>query len=192
MKLGTTIALCAVSAIGTAIALDKVTEGAVRDVISDILIDRGLDMADDFDDFDDEKFNDENFDNFDDESIDAYNPERDIFIIAGKDEKPFCVTMPIQDATNIYHMLEDAVGRLSESASDLEAFGDKAISFERLHDALEKSGVVGNSESAEETAEPIGDDPSVCGHSEENCDAEDPSKLDPDSGNYEITSKESF
>ena len=192
MKLGTTIALCAVSAIGTAIALDKVTEGAVRDVISDILIDRGLDMADDFDEFDDEKFNDENFDNFDDESIDAYNPERDIFIIAGKDEKPFCVTMPIQDATNIYHMLEDAVGRLSESASDLEAFGDKAISFERLHDALEKSGVVGNSESAEEISEPISDDPSVCGHSEENCDAEDPSKLDPDSGNYEITSKESF
>lgn len=192
MKLGTTIALCAVSAIGTAIALDKVTEGAVRDVISDILIDRGLDMADDFVDFDDEKFNDENFDNFDDESIDAYNPERDIFTIAGKDEKPFCVTMPIQDATNIYHMLEDAVGRLSESASDLEAFGDKAISFERLYDALEKSGVVGNSESVEETAEPIGDDPSVCGHSEENCDAEDPSKLDPDSGNYEITSKESF
>ena len=192
MKLGTTIALCAVSAIGTAIALDKVTEGAVRDVISDILIDRGLDMADDFDDFDDEKFNDENFDNFDDESIDAYNPERDIFTIAGKDEKPFCVTMPIQDATNIYHMLEDAVGRLSESASDLEAFGDKAISFERLHDALEKSGVVGNSESAEEISEPISDDPSVCGHSEENCDAEDPSKLDPDSGNYEITSKESF
>ena len=192
MKLGTTIALCAVSAIGTAIALDKVTEGAVRDVISDILIDRGLDMADDFDDFDDEKFNDENFDNFDDESIDAYNPERDIFTIAGKDEKPFCVTMPIQDATNIYHMLEDAVGRLSESASDLEAFGDEAISFERLHDALEKSGVVGNSESAEETSEPISDDPSVCGHSEENCDAEDPSKLDPDSGNYEITSKESF
>ena len=192
MKFGTTIALCAVSAIGTAIALDKVTEGAVRDVISDILIDRGLDMADDFDDFDDEKFNDENFDNFDDESIDAYNPERDIFTIAGKDEKPFCVTMPIQDATNIYYMLEDAVGRLSESASDLEAFGDKAISFERLHDVLEKSGVVGNSESVEETAEPIGDDPSVCGHSEENCDAEDPSKLDPDSGNYEITSKESF
>ena len=192
MKLGTTIALCAVSTIGTAIALDKVTEGAVRDVISDILIDRGLDMADDFDDFDDEKFNDENFDNFDDESIDAYNPERDIFTIAGKDEKPFCVTMPIQDATNIYHMLEDAVGRLSESASDLEAFGDKAISFERLQDALEKSGVVGNSESVEETAEPIGDDLSVCGHSEENCDAEDPSKLDPDSGNYEITSKESF
>ena len=192
MKLGTTIALCAVSAIGTAIALDKVTEGAVRDVISDILIDRGLDMADDFDDFDDEKFNDENFNNFDDESIDAYNPERDIFTIAGKDEKPFCVTMPIQDATNIYHMLEDAVGRLSESASDLEAFGDKAISFERLHDALEKSGVVGNSESAEETSEPISDDPSVCGHSEENCDAEDPSKLDPDSGNYEITSKKSF
>ena len=192
MKLGTAIALCAVSAIGTAIALDKVTEGAVRDVISDILIDRGLDMADDFDDFDDEKFNDENFDNFDDESIDAYNPERDIFTIAGKDEKPFCVMMPIQDATNIYHMLEDAVGRLSESASDLEAFGDKAISFERLHDALEKSGVVGNSESAEETSEPISDDPSVCGHSEENCDAEDPSKLDPDSGNYEITSKESF
>ena len=186
MKLGTTIALCAVSAIGTAIALDKVTEGAVRDVISDILIDRGLDMADDFDDFDDEKFDDFKFS--DENSVD-YNPERDIFTIAGKDEKPFCVMMPIQDATNIYHMLEDAVGRLSESASDLEAFGDKAISFERLYDTLEKSGVVGNSESAEETSEPISDDPSVCGHSEENCDAEDPSKLDPDSGNYKITCK---
>ena len=191
MKLGTTIALCAVSAIGTAIALDKVTEGAVRDVISDILIDRGLDMADDFDD---DNFDDENFDDFkfsDENSVD-FNSERDIFTIAGKDEKPFCVMMPIQDATNIYHMLEDAVGRLSESASDLEAFGDKAISFERLYDALEKSGVVGNSESAEEISEPISDDPSVCGHSEENCDAEDPSKLDPDSGNYEITSKKSF
>lgn len=191
MKLGTTIALCAVSAIGTAIALDNATEGAVRDVISDILIDRGLDMADDFDD---DNFDDENFDDFkfsDENSVD-HNPERDIFTIAGKDEKPFCVMMPIQDATNIYHMLEDAVDRLSESASDLEAFGDKAISFERLYDTLEKSGVIGNSESAEETAEPIGDDPSVCGHSEENCDAEDPSKLDSDSGNYEITSKESF
>lgn len=191
MKLGTTIALCAVSAIGTAIALDNATEGAVRDVISDILIDRGLDMADDFDD---DNFDDENFDDFkfsDENSVD-HNPERDIFTIAGKDEKPFCVMMPIQDATNIYHMLEDAVDRLSESASDLEAFGDKAISFERLYDTLEKSGVIGNSESVEETAEPIGDDPSVCGHSEENCDAEDPSKLDPDSGNYEITSKESF
>ena len=187
MKLGTTIALCAVSAIGTAIALDKVTEGAVRDVISDILIDRGLDMADDFDDFDDEKFDD-----FEDEDHKVYNTERDIFAVTGKDEKPFCVMMPIQDATNIYHMLEDAVGRLSESASDLEAFGDKAISFERLYDALEKSGVVGNSESAEEISEPISDDPSVCGHSEEHCDAEDPSKLDPDSGNYEITSKKSF
>ena len=191
MKLGTTIALCAVSAIGTAIARDKVTEGAVRDVISDILIDRGLDMADDFDD---DNFDDENFDDFkfsDENSVD-FNSERDIFTIAGKDEKPFCVMMPIQDATNIYHMLEDAVGRLSESASDLEAFGDKAISFERLYDALEKSGVVGNPESVEETSEPISDDPSVCGHSEENCDAEDPSKLDPDSGNYEITSKKSF
>ena len=191
MKLGTTIALCAVSAIGTAIALDNATEGAVRDVISDILIDRGLDMADDFDD---DNFDDENFDDFefsDENSVD-HNPERDIFTIAGKDEKPFCVMMSIQDATNIYHMLEDAVDRLSESASDLEAFGDKAISFERLYDALEKSGVVGNSESAEEISEPISDDPSVCGHSEENCDAEDPSKLDPDSGNYEITSKESF
>ena len=191
MKLGTTIALCAVSAIGTAIALDKATEGAVRDVISDILIDRGVDMADDFDD---DNFDDENFDDFkfsDENSVD-YNPERDIFTISGKDEKPFCVMMPIQDATNIYHMLEDAVGRLSESASDLEAFGDKAISFERLYDALEKSGVVENSESAEETSEPISDDPSVCGHSEENCDAEDPSKLDPDSGNYEITRQKSF
>ena len=122
----------------------------------------------------------------------VYDTEKDIFVVHNSDNKPFTVMMPVKDATNLYEMLEDAVGRLSESESDIEAFGDKAISFERLYDALEKSGVVGNSESAEEISEPISDDPSVCGHSEENCDAEDPSKLDPDSGNYEITSKDSF
>ena len=182
MKLGTTIALCAVSAIGTAIALDKATGGVVRSTISDILIDHGLGMKDDLDDFDDE-----NFDDFEDKDHKVYDTERDIFAVTGKDENPFCIMMPIQDATNIYQMLEDAVSRLSESASDIEAFGDKAISFERLYDALEEVGVI--DVKAEETAEPIGDDPSVCGHSEENCDAEDPSKLDPDSGNYKITCK---
>ena len=184
MKLGTTIALCAVSAIGTAIALDKATGGVVRSTISDILIDHGLGMKDDFDDFDDE-----NFDDFEDKDHKVYDTERDIFAVTGKDENPFCIMMPIQDATNIYNMLEDAVGRLSESASDIEAFGDKAISFERLYDTLEEIGIVDNSKSAEETAESIGDDPSVCGHSEENRDVEDPSKLDPYSANCDITEK---
>lgn len=169
MKLGTTIALCAASAIGTAFALDKFTDGAIKDCITDTLIDRGL-IDDDFDDFDDENFDKE-----------VFNPERDIFTISGKEEKPFCAVMPIQDATNIYQMLEDAVGRLSESASDLEAFGDKAISFERLYDALEKSGVIGNSETTEETAESIVDD-----HSD------DPSEMDPDSANHDITEKNIF
>ena len=182
MKLGTTIALCAASAIGTAFALDKFTNGTIKECITDTLIDRRL-IDDDFDDFDD------NFEDFENESHKVYDTERDIFTVTGKDGNPFCVMMPIQDATNIYQMLEDAVGRLSESASDIEAFGDKAISFERLYDTLEKSGVVGNSESVEETAEPIGDDPSVCGHSEQNCDVEDSSKLDPDSANYVITEK---
>ena len=117
MKLGTTIALCAVSAIGTAIALDKATGGVVRSAISDILIDHGLGMKDDFDDFDD--FDDENFDDFEDKDHKVYDTERDIFAVTGKDENPFCIMMPIQDATNIYNMLEDAVGRLSESASDI-------------------------------------------------------------------------
>ena len=135
MKLGTTIALCAVSAIGTAIALDKATGGMVRDTISDILIDHGLGMKDDFDDF-----NDENFDDFENKDHNVYDAERDIFAVNDKDGNPFCVMMPIQDATNIYQMLEDAIGRLSESASDLEAFGDKATSFERLYDALEEVG----------------------------------------------------
>ena len=181
MKFGTTIALCAATAIGTAYALNKLTGGEVKDAAVDMMIDHGL-LDDDFDD--------ENFDDFEDDKV--YDTEKDIFVVHNSDNKPFTVMMPVKDATNLYEMLEDAVSRLSESASDLEAFGDKAISFERLYDALEKSGVVGNSESAEEISEPISDDPSVCGHSEENCDAEDPSKLDPDSGNYEITSKESF
>lgn len=181
MKFGTTIALCAATAIGTAYALNKLTGGEVKDAAVDMMIDHGL-LDDDFDD--------ENFDDFEDDKV--YDTEKDIFVVHNSDNKPFTVMMPVKDATNLYEMLEDAVGRLSESASDLEAFGDKAISFERLYDTLEKSGIVEKSESVEETAEPIGDDPSVCGHSEENCDAEDPSKLDPDSGNYEITSKESF
>ena len=200
MKLGTTIALCAVSAIGTAIALDKATDGLIRDTISDILIDRGLGMKDDFDDFDDE-----NFDDFEDgpscspdcdgdcHMCEVDGLERTMTVLYKGKNTPNVVIVPYSDAVNLYEMIEDAVSRLSESASDIEAFGDKAISFERLYDALEEAGVVGNTKSAEDdSAEPIADDPSVCGHSEENCDAEDPSKLDPDSGNYEITSKGSF
>ena len=185
MKLGTTIALCAASAIGTAFALDKFTDGAIKDFITDTLIDRGL-INDDFDDFDD------NFEDFENESRNVYDTERGIFAVTGKDGNPFCVMMPIQDATNIYQMLEDAVGRLSESASDIEAFGDKAISFERLYDALEEVDIVGNSKTTEETSESIVDDPSVCGHSEENYDTEDPSKLDPDFANYDITEESIF
>ncbi len=183
MKFGTTIALCAATAIGTAYALNKLTGGEVKDAAIDMMIDHGL-LDDDFDD--------ENFDDFDDERPKIYDSSKDMIVYTDKDDMPFSVMMPIQDATNIYQMLEDAVGRLSECESDIEAFGDKAISFERLYDVLEEAGVVGNTESTEETTEPIVDDPSVCGHSEENLDLGDPSKLDPDSSNYVITDKSDF
>ena len=132
MKLGTTIALCAVSAIGTAIALDKATEGAVRDVISDILIDRGLDMADDFDD--------DSLNVFSACEIDDTSKKIRPLASLETPDDPSMILMDIDEADNIYQMLEDAIGRLSEAKSDLDAFGDKAISFERLYDALDVAG----------------------------------------------------
>ena len=159
MKLGTTIALCAVSAIGTAIALDKVTEGAVRDVISDILIDRGLDMADDFDD--------DSLNVFSACEIDDTSKKIRPLASLETPDDPSMILMDIDEADNIYQMLEDAILHLTETESDVDSiFGDKTNSFKRLYDALEEADTVRNSKSAEETDEPIGDDPSVCGHSE--------------------------
>lgn len=212
MKFGTAIMMCAATAIGTAYALDKFTGGAVRETAMDMMIEHGL-MDDDFDDFDDEESFD-NFENSDDSknfhvSSDENTLDDDIIVFHKEGtEDPSVVTMPIKDATNLYEMIEDAVGRLSKSESDIEAFGDKAISFERLYDALEEAGVVGSNKDNESKTDNNQyiitgnqnmptlindfDDPSVCGHSEENYGAEDPSKLDPDSSNYEITSKDSF
>lgn len=185
MKLGTTIALCAASAVGTAIALNKATGGIVRDIVEDTLINYGI-INDDFDDFDD--FGDTpHCTPMCDEDCNACDIglDKEVMVLFKGHHVPNVVVVPYSDAVNLYEMIEDAVDRLSESASDIEVFGDKAISFERLYDALEEAGTIKKSE-------PVVDDPCGCGHSEENYDVEDPSKLDPDSGNYEITSKDSF
>lgn len=153
MKLGTTILLCAASAIGTAYALDKLTDGEVRDSFSDLLIDHGLGMKD---------FDDKNFDDFEDphESQEFFSacewsdptkrvrPLADLF----DPETPSKIVMPLEDAENLYQMLEDAVGRLSGDHSDVEAFGDKAISFERLYNALDDAGAIPVMESDIEAA----------------------------------------
>lgn len=164
MKLGTTIALCAVSAIGTAYALDKMTDGLIRETVSDMMIEHGISMKDseDFDDFDDDSLTIFSACEIDDTS----KKIRPLSSLETPDD-PSMILMDIDDADNLYQMLEDAILHLTETESDVDSiFGDKTNSFKRLYDALEEADTVRNSKSAEETDEPIGDDPSVCGHSE--------------------------
>ena len=137
MKLSTTILLCTASAIGTAYALDKMTNGLIRETVSDMMIEHGIGMKDseDFDDFDDDSLNIFSACEIDDTS----KKIRPLASLETPDD-PSMILMDIDEADNIYQMLEDAIGRLSEAKSDLDAFGDKAISFERLYDALDVAG----------------------------------------------------
>ena len=164
MKLSTTILLCTASAIGTAYALDKMTDGLIRETVSDMMIEHGISMKDseDFDDFDDDSLNVFSACEIDDTS----KKIRPLASLETPDD-PSMILMDIDEADNIYQMLEDAILHLSETESDVDSiFGDKTNSFKHLYDALEEADTIRNSKSAEETNEPISDDPSVCGHSE--------------------------
>lgn len=76
--------------------------------------------------------------------------------------------MPIQDALNLYQCIEDVIsiyqGLKKNDATDHEIFGDKAISFERLYDALKEIQFVpvdteSVNEPSNENFEPQYDDP---------------------------------
>ncbi len=133
MKFGTTLAMCAASALGTAFALNAVTDGAVKRSIINCIEDDDL-LDEDFDDFESE-----------DSLIDTQHVhvENDSIVALTSVDCPEGalhdhVMMPINDAINIYQIIEDAITQLDpENTSDVACFGDKAISFERLYDAIE-------------------------------------------------------
>lgn len=133
MKFGTTLAMCAASALGTAFALNAVTDGAVKRSIINCIEDDYL-LDEDFDDFESE-----------DSLIDAQHVhvENDGIVALTSVDCPEGalhdhVMMPINDAINLYQIIEDSVGQIDpENRDDHACFGDKAISFERLYDAIE-------------------------------------------------------
>lgn len=134
MKLGTTLFVCAASAIGTALALDHVMDGAVKQTLIDCIKDRDL--------------LDEEFGDFElDDNLTAMRPVHmynDTIVALTSPDCPEDaphdhVLMPINDAVNLYQIIKDSIGQLDpENQSDHALFGDKAISFERLYDAIEE------------------------------------------------------
>lgn len=118
MKFFTTLALAAGAAIGTGIVLDKVTDGYVKEALTDKI--HGIDdLGEPGLEYEDNLGPDNGFDLLTDDN-------------GGKH-----VIMPLEDAINIYECIEDAVGKIDpEDTSDYKCFGDKAISFERLYDCI--------------------------------------------------------
>lgn len=119
MKFFTTLALAAGAAIGTGIVLDKVTDGYVKEALTDKI--HGID-------------------NLGESSLEYEDDLGPIngFDLLTDDNGGKHVIMPLEDAINIYECIEDAIGKIDpEDTSDYKCFGDKAISFERLYDCIE-------------------------------------------------------
>lgn len=120
MKFFSTLALAAGAAIGTGIVLDKMTDGYVKEALTDKI--NGIDSLGESDDF--------GFEN-------NLGPVEGFDLLTDDNGKKH-VIMPLEDAINIYECIEDAIGKIDpDSNSDYECFGDKAISFERLYDCIE-------------------------------------------------------
>lgn len=119
MKFFTTLAIAAGAAIGTGIVLDKVTDGYVKEALTDKI--HGIDdLGDSNLDYEDNMGPVEGFDLLTDDN--------------GKKH----VIMPLEDAINIYDCIEDAIGKIDpDTTNDFQCFGHKAISFERLYDCIE-------------------------------------------------------
>lgn len=118
MKFFTTLALAAGAAIGTGIVLDKVTDGYVKEALTDKI--HGID------DLGESGL----------EYEDNLGPMNGFDLLTDDNGKKH-VIMPLEDAINIYECIEDAVGKIDpEDTSDYKCFGDKAISFERLYDCI--------------------------------------------------------
>lgn len=119
MKFFTALTLAAGTAIGTGIILDKVTDGYVKEALTDKihgiddLGESGLEYEDDL------------------------GPVNGFDLLTDDNGKKH-VIMPLEDAINIYECIEDAIGKIDlDDQSDYKCFGDKAISFERLYDCIE-------------------------------------------------------
>lgn len=120
MKFFTALTLAAGAAIGTGIILDKVTDGYVKEALTDKI--HGIDDIGESDlEYEDNLGPVNGFDLLTDDN-------------GGKH-----VIMPLEDAINIYQCIEDAVGVMDpDEESDYNCFGDKCVSFERLYDCIEK------------------------------------------------------
>lgn len=189
MKFGTTIALCAATAIGTAYALDKLTFGEVRESAIDMLRSKGI--INDIDDKDDICTLEEDEDDDDYFKINKFENDLDHDIIVfykNDSDEPSVVTMPYEDAVNIRDILSNAIDKFSADLDDLSSFGVGINSFNRLNEALDLD------EDDDKDAEGINDKVREILTSKPNTseDLGDPSKLDPESSNYDITDKSDF
>lgn len=119
MKFFTALTLAAGTAIGTGIILDKVTDGYVKEALTDKI--HGIDdLGESGLEYEDDLGPDNGFDLLTDDN--------------GKKH----VIMPLEDAINIYECIEDAIGKIDpKDQSDYKCFGEKSISFERLYDCIE-------------------------------------------------------
>lgn len=137
--------LVGASSVGTAIALDRLTDGAVSENLKE--------LKNSFDDY----IGDNEFEDYDD--FDESNSEVTIARVGKNDDKEYSdwdllydpedpdnidkmiVMMPVRDAFNIQQCVEESISKLNTDPEhklrDFDLFGDKALSFEKLYDMLE-------------------------------------------------------
>lgn len=116
MKLFTSIVLAAGAAIGTAVVINKVTDGYAKEAVIDKIF--GINDIGDSDIGED------------------FGPIKDFDLLTDEDGNKH-VIMPAEDAINLYECIEDSITKIDPEKSDYEIFGDKALSFEKLYDCIE-------------------------------------------------------
>lgn len=116
MKLFTSIVLAAGAAIGTAVVINKVTDGYAKEAVIDKIF---------------------SIDDIGDSDIgEDFGPIKDFDLLTDEDGNKH-VIMPAEDAINLYECIEDSITKIDPEKSDYEIFGDKALSFEKLYDCIE-------------------------------------------------------
>lgn len=143
MKFMNALLLAAGASIGTAAIIDKQTGGSVRNMIDELK----NSIEDDFDDdVDDEVEAEDTSLGFTLTAVDVNNNGFDILMNPETLEKS--VIMPLNDAINLYQCIEDAI---NDTERDIELYGDKALSFEKLYDLLEDELALLDSPNNEDT-----------------------------------------
>lgn len=133
MKFMNALLLAAGASIGTAAIIDKRTGGSVRYMIDELKNSIEDDFDDEvYDDGDDEVEAEDTSLGFTLTAVDVNNNGFDILMNPETLEKS--VIMPLNDAINLYQCIEDSI---SDTETDIELYGDKALSFEKLYDLLE-------------------------------------------------------